>query len=79
MTPFHSPDASRCWINQLQPAQLAMARTIQQHGLVGRPLGSAEFAWVLNGKLLVTSGQQATLIEAFDVSVQQLSSSYTTS
>lgn len=68
-----------CWINLLQPAQRALARTVQQYGLVGQPVGSGEFAWRRDGELVASSGQQATLSEAFDLAVQHLPSRYTTS
>ncbi|MDL2342871.1 hypothetical protein QOL99_01780 [Deinococcus sp. MIMF12] len=64
------------WINHLQPAQLALARTIQQNGLVGQPVDLAGFAWLLDGEVLVTSGQRASLSDAFDVAVEQLPPQY---
>ncbi|MFB9991309.1 hypothetical protein ACFFLM_04860 [Deinococcus oregonensis] len=78
MTSPHSCDRSLCWINRLEPAQLALTRTIQEHGLLGQWIGAAEFAWLLNGELLVTSGPQASLSDAFDLAVQQLPRVYTT-
>lgn len=79
MNILRSDDRSLCWINLLQPAQRALARTIQQYGLVGQPVGSAEFAWLQNGELVASSGQQSSLSDAFDLAVRQLPSTYTTS
>lgn len=70
-------EAAPSWINHLQPAQLALARIIQQNGLVGRPVDVAGFVWLLDGEVLVTSGQRASLSEAFDLAVGQLPCEYT--
>ena len=69
-------DAGPSWINQLQPAQLAQARIIQQHGLVGQPVDAAGFDWLLDGEVLATSGQHASLSDAFDVAVSLLPSEF---
>lgn len=69
-------EAAPSWINHLQPAQLALARVIQQNGLVGHPVDSAGFAWHLDGEVLVTSGQHASLSDAFDLAVALLPSQY---
>jgi hypothetical protein len=69
-------EAAPFWINHLQPAQLALARTIQQNGLVGHPVDQAGFAWLLDGDVLVTSGQHASLSDAFDVAVELLPREY---
>ena len=69
-------EAAPWWINHLQPAQLAVARVIQQNGLVGRPLDTAGFAWLQGGEVLVTSGPQTSLSDAFDLAVALLPSEY---
>ncbi|WP_161884430.1 hypothetical protein [Deinococcus alpinitundrae] len=69
-------EAAPFWINHLQPAQLALTRIIQQNGLVGHPVGTAGFGWWLEGEVLVTSGQHASLSDAFDHAVELLPSEY---
>lgn len=70
-------DAAPAWINDLSPAQLALARIIQQNGLEGRPVELRGFAWYMAGEVLVTTPQQSTLSAAFDLSVQSLPCAYT--
>jgi hypothetical protein len=77
MIPVPPTAAAPSWINHLQPAQLALARIIQQNGLVGHAVDLAGFAWSLNGEVLVTSGQHACLSDAFDLAVDQLPGRYT--
>ncbi|GAA4000958.1 hypothetical protein GCM10022631_09570 [Deinococcus rubellus] len=65
-------NAAPAWINDLSPAQLALARVIQQNGLEGRPVSLTGFAWYKNGEPLVSVSQQTTLSAAFDLAVQEL-------
>ncbi len=77
MTLTHPTNAAPAWINALSPAQLALARVIQQNGLEGRQVDLTGFAWQKGGDVLVTTGQQVTLSAAFDLSALQLPSAYT--
>ncbi|MGY2896660.1 hypothetical protein [Deinococcus sp. UYEF24] len=73
MTTTHaSTNVSPTWINGLNPAQLALARVIQQNGLEAKRVDLSGFFWYRDGELLVTISQQATLSEAFDLAVQSL-------
>ena len=78
MTTTHaSTNVSPEWINELNPAQLALARVIQQNGLEARRVDLTGFSWYREGDLLVTINQQATLSAAFDLAVQRLPCVYT--
>ncbi len=77
MTLTHTTNAAPAWINDLNPAQLALARVIQQNGLEGQQVEIAGFAWHRGGDVLVTSGQQLTLSVAFDLATSQLPCAYT--
>ncbi len=77
MTMTPTTNAAPAWINDLSPAQLALARVIQQNGLEGRQVDITGFAWYQDGDLFVTTTQQLTLSVAFDVAASQLPSAYT--
>ncbi|AZI44184.1 hypothetical protein EHF33_14885 [Deinococcus psychrotolerans] len=47
-------NAAPAWINDLSPAQLTLARVIQQNGLKGRPVALTGFAWYKGGEPLVS-------------------------
>ncbi len=77
MTMTPTTDAAPAWINDLSPAQLALARVIQENGLEARRVNLTGFAWYRGGDLLVTTTQQISLSAAFDLAAAQLPCAYT--
>ncbi|AZI44208.1 hypothetical protein EHF33_15005 [Deinococcus psychrotolerans] len=70
-------NAAPAWINDLSPAQLALARIIQQNGLEARRVDLTGFAWYKGDEQLVMVSQQVSFGAAFDLAVQELPCAYT--
>jgi hypothetical protein len=70
--PLQQTGAGTDWINQLNPAQLAQARTLQLAGLVGQSYDGMGFAWRLSGEVVCCAEDHLTLSDAFDEALRSL-------
>ena len=70
--PLQQTGAGTDWISQLNPAQLAHARTLQLAGLVGQSYDGMGFAWRLGGEVVCYAEDQQTLSDAFDEAIRTL-------